>query len=106
MVHYGGAVKAIHSEGRPHDLVVHESMKQLLHEVQDLKARTESLERDNAGLKLANVHLKQELKAAKNLTTSSFFPLAVQSNLSGYAASEASSTGRVVHGIAISPDKH
>lgn len=93
MVQYGGAVKANGPENRPHDLIMHESIKTLVHEVQKLrvemqevKARASSLEHDNSRLKL-------EITVLKQVQAHDTAAPAVQSTLCGYAASDASSTG-------------
>ena len=112
MVQYGGAVKANGSEGRLHDLIIHESIKQLIRDMQELEARTACLEHENASLKLKNSQLELALKSMKHQMASGFCAPAVQGNLSGYAASDGSSNGmftswlcpRLCSGLTCRPD--
>ena len=76
-----------HTDDNTRDLIMHESIKQMLHEMSELGDRVVNVEQENATLKLEVKFLKQSQANGVN-------GLAVKSNLTGYAASEASSSGR------------
>lgn len=90
---YTGAVKANGAENRPQDLIMHESIRQLVQDVQELKSRADGLELENAYLKKTNVQLKQRVELLEQSATKPTTAPAVQSNICGYEPSEASSTG-------------
>ena len=72
----------------PHDLIVHETLKQVLREVQELRARCGSLEAANVELK-SNMQLLIHSFSANVPGTPE-----VNGNLTGYASSDASSSGK------------
>ena len=93
MIKHGGAVKASDLEAGPRDLIVHESLKHLIQEVQELKLRSSNLEDENAQLKDQNEHFKLELGSLKKGSANGSAAPAVRANLTAYAASDTSSTG-------------
>ena len=78
-------------DGTPRDLIVHETMKQLVQDLQDLRARCSTLETANAELH-ANMSALEASNASKTPD-----PPVVNGNgrrdLTGYASSETSSVG-------------
>lgn len=93
VVEFGGPVKSDVFDHRPQDLIVHESIRQLVQDVQELKERAVTLEHENLSLKQTNVQLKLRVETLEQASINASIAGAVKPNLSGYAASESSSTG-------------
>ena len=101
MVKHDGAEKSSDLEDGPRELIVHESIKQLIQEVQELKIRATNLEEENGHLKQENCDFKRELSSLKKASASGSAAPAVVADLTGYAASECSSTGIPKHPIGV-----
>ena len=103
MVQYGGAVKTSDGEGCPQDLIVHETLKTLIQEVNELKTRASHLERENASLQHVhqeNEEIKMQIQLLRRIFVDASAAQQVKANFTGYSASETSSTGEHV----LSPD--
>lgn len=94
MVQHIGAVKESDFENCPRDMIIHESLKHLIQEVQELKGRTAYIEEENGHLTRKNEKLELELSSLKKASANGSAAPAVQANLTGYAASDISSSGR------------
>jgi hypothetical protein len=93
MIKHDGAVNASDFENCPRDLVVHESLKHLIQEVQELKLRATNLEDENTQLRGENEQFKLQLSSLKKAFANGSAAPAVGTNLTGYVASDTSSTG-------------
>lgn len=94
VVPYGGPVKANRAEAHPKDLIMHESIKTLVHEVQELRVEMHDVKTRAIILEQENGHLKLQMTALKQLQRHDTGAPAVQGNISGYAVSDVSSTGK------------
>ena len=101
MVKHGDAAKPSDLEDCPRDLIVHESIKQLVQEVQKLNLRATKLEDENGHLKQENSDVKRELGSLKKAFASGSTAPAVVADLTGYAASDCSSPGMPIHPIGV-----
>jgi hypothetical protein len=95
MVKHDGAVQAAESEDRPNDLIFHEALKHLIHEIREMKTRAASLEQENINLKQENGEVKQQIKSLRQVFIDGSAQ-AAKGNPIGYAVSETSSMGKLM----------